>query len=219
MKQFPFSQSLCFGTKQKQNPDNSVRLKELILKWRRTWAHQSQDRRWFVCHGRDKLNCSEEEWWDPLMIPDQEHLLCKKWQPLASLSRVYNTLALLVVIGKDTKSQVNQKWEKNHQFLVAEIYFSAHERCQIDSSNHWNPLVNHQTGATSHQMDANQCYQCCLLTQLCQCALTVTKPLHKGKQPYLQAQFLISLLRLGKNDGSDNNDAKHNKNNVSGKGF
>lgn len=47
----------------------------------------------------------------------------------------------------------------------------------------------------------------------------MTKPSHKGKQPYLQVTFLISLLRLGKNDGSDNKDAKHNKNNISGKGF
>lgn len=46
--------------------NNSVRLKELILKWSRTWAHQSLDRRWLVCHGTDKLNCSEEERWDPL---------------------------------------------------------------------------------------------------------------------------------------------------------
>lgn len=69
------------------------------------------------------------------------------------------------------------------------------------------------------QMQTSATIAVCLLTQLCQCALTMPRPSQKGKQHYLQIQFLSSLLSLAGDVGSDNSDAKFNKNTVSEKGY
>lgn len=73
------------------------------------------------------------------------------------------------------------------------------------------PVIKQMQTSTTTAVFSHSCVN---VLWLCQ-EETVTK----RKQLYLQIQFLISLLRLAKNDCSDNSDAKHNKNNIGKKGY